>query len=268
MRPFDSIDDFCSAVTLLSPEVTDRAVNELSRKVILRFRSARERSRSYREFTIPKKGGGERTITAPTGYLKDILTCIGGLLDGIYEPSACAMGFVRGRSVLTNASAHLGKEYLINVDLKDFFPSIGAPKVESALVRLGVDPLTARLVSTLCCIPVERDGKIINVLPQGSPASPVLSNIACSAMDTRMEEMAASFGFTYTRYADDLSFSRERPMYADEAALFWDRLRRTRGRLAYAAMVRGKDDPAVRALRRRLRRVMYIYKQSTQACTS
>lgn len=207
MKHFDSIDDFCEAVAQVAPYITDQAMNALGRKEIMHYRSAQARARSYHEFAIPKKSGGERKITAPTGELKDILTCSAHLLTEIYSPHDCAMGFITGRSVLTNASCHMNKSYVLNLDLKDFFISVGAPKIEGALVKLGVEPMTAQLISTLCCFPMKVDGKIRNVLPQGSPTSPILSNIACSVMDMRLKGLADRFNLSYSRYADDITFS-------------------------------------------------------------
>ena len=221
MNSFESLDSFLAAVTEIAPLVTDRAVGDLSPDVVLGFRPAWKRERSYHEFAIPKRSGGERRITAPTGTLKDIQTCIARLLALEYVPHPCAMGFVPGRSVATNAALHVGRRYIFNTDLKDFFPSIGAPKVEVALCAAGADPLAARLISTLCCIPVRsEDGRIRNVLPQGSPASPILSNIACEVMDRRLEGFARRFGLTYSRYADDITFSSDRPSLADGDGFF------------------------------------------------
>ena len=225
MKHFDSIDDFCEAVSKVAPYVTNQVMNALGRKILMRYRSAQARARSYHEFGIPKKSGGERKITAPTGELKDILTCTAHLLTEIYSPHDCTMGFVHGRSVLTNASCHTNKSYVLNLDLKDFFTSVRAPKIEGALVKLGVEPMTAQLISTLCSFPMEIDGKIRNVLPQGSPASPILSNIACGVMDARLKGLADRFNLCYSRYADDITFSWSHHFWNSSASSeFWEEL--------------------------------------------
>ena len=225
MKNFDSIDAFCGAVSEVAPYFTDQAVKALGRNTIMRYRSAHVRARSYHEFGIPKKSGGERRITAPTGELKDILTCTAHLLTEVYTPNVCAMGFVPGRSVVTNASIHTNKAYVLNIDLKDFFTSVGAPKIESALAKMGVEPMTAQLISTLCCYPLEVDGKIRNVLPQGSPASPALSNIACGIMDIRLKGLADRFNLSYTRYADDITFSWDHHFWnTSSSTAFWNEL--------------------------------------------
>lgn len=216
LKNFESLDSFLAAVRDIAPSVTEQAIGDLSPRTVLGFRQAWKRERSYHEFAIPKKSGGERRITAPTGTLKDIQTCIARLLVKEYVPHPCAMGFAPGRSVATNAALHVGRKYVFNTDLKDFFPSIGAPKVEGALAASGVEPMTARLISTLCCIPVRSgDGRILNILPQGSPASPILSNIACEMMDRRLEGLARRFGLSYSRYADDITFSSDHQCYTE-----------------------------------------------------
>jgi hypothetical protein len=80
--------------------------------------------------------------------------------------------------------------------------------------------MVARLISTLCSYPVEDGGRIRNVLPQGAPTSPILSNIACTVMDTRLQGLADRFGLTYTRYADDITFSGDRKPYSPGGGFF------------------------------------------------
>lgn len=174
-------------------------------KRISRFQSPGERLRHYRRFDIPKKNGGVRTILAPVGSLKDIQRTIGQFLSGTWAPGSAVHGFANGRSVVSGAQKHLGARYLFQIDLKDFFPSITGTMVCNALVRVtGLDIRTARLVSDICSYPLPEGGSF---LPQGSPASPVLSNIVCERMDRRIAALSECFGLTYTRYADDLSFS-------------------------------------------------------------
>ena len=208
IKNFESIDSLLSAFGEIAPVVAGVAVKGFDEKKILRYKSVSARQKSYRQFSIPKRSGGERQINAPTGMVKAFQSCVAALLAEEYTPVSCAMGFAPGRSVLTNAECHTGKTHVLNVDLKDFFTSIGAPKVEHTLVWVGVEPLTAQLISTLCCYPLKTDdGRIRNVLPQGSPASPILSNIACETMDLRLIGLSARFGLTYSRYADDITFS-------------------------------------------------------------
>lgn len=171
----------------------------------------------YIRFKIPKKTGGERLISAPMPKLKQAQHWIlSNILDKV-EVSEEAHGFRRDRSILTNAQPHVGAEVAINFDLQDFFPSISYKRVKGLFRAIGYSEAAATIFSLLCTeaetVQVELDGKTYYValgerfLPQGSPASPALSNILCRRLDKRLNAMAAELGFTYTRYADDLTFS-------------------------------------------------------------
>lgn len=172
---------------------------------ILMYRRAWVRKISYVLFEIPKKSGGTRQILAPKGILKYILKTINSILRELWVPMDAVHGFAPGRSVVTGAAPHVGALYVFHMDLKDFFPSIKAPNVFVALVNeLGLKPVTAWVISELCTYP---GGGSDVYLPQGSPASPILSNIVCARMDRTLKGLADCFGLTYTRYADDITFS-------------------------------------------------------------
>ena len=102
-----------------------------------RFAEARRRKLMYREFEIPKRSGGVRKITAPTGKLKDIQNCLSVILAPYYQEPDCAHGFTSGRSVATNAQSHIGRNYILNIDLKDFFPTITYTRVMRSLDEMG-----------------------------------------------------------------------------------------------------------------------------------
>lgn len=221
IEDFSSTQSLCDAINRIAPYTVGWALDSpLDVQTLRGFCYADRRERAYREFSIPKKSGGVRLISAPTGMLKDILTCLSRLLSSVYAPNANAMGFVPGRSVKTNAEAHLNRNYVLNIDLSDFFPSIGAETVEKSLTGLGVDGLVAQLVSTLCCYPKDTGAGKENVLPQGAPTSPVLSNIVCAKMDARLQGLADRFHLTYTRYADDITFSSNHNVYGEEGEFF------------------------------------------------
>ena len=139
----------------------------------------------YRQFKIKKKSGGFRQITAPRNRsFMFLLDCLNEVLKAVYTPSQYAMGFTEGRSVVLNASKHKGANYVFNIDLKDFFPSIEQPRVWK---RLQLQPFNfpipvASAVAGLCCMRETRelpDGtkKDYYVLPQGAPTSPIITNI-------------------------------------------------------------------------------------------
>ena len=179
----------------------------------------------YRTFYIPKKSGSLRRIDAPCKELKSIQTYIGYMLGINYEAPECVMGFVPNRSVVDNAARHVGKNYVFNIDLKDYFPSITRKMVAVALTKrpFHFSYKVANFIAGLCTrYTEERDvynipegEKYAEILPQGSPASPILSNIVCAVMDRRLQGLAKRFGLTYTRYADDITFSSMHSVYAE-----------------------------------------------------
>ena len=108
----------------------------------------RNPKKRYKRFTIPKKSGGVREISAPVKGLKSMLTYLNVFFQAMYEPTEAAMGFVPGRSIADNASVHVGKYYVFNTDLKDFFPSIQQPRIW-AVLQLKPFSLNKELASVI-----------------------------------------------------------------------------------------------------------------------
>jgi RNA-directed DNA polymerase len=173
----------------------------------------------YRRFALPKKTGGERIISAPMPRLKRAQYWV---LDNVLAKVVChdaAHGFLPGRSIVSNAVPHVGQGVVINLDLKDFFPSVAYPRIKGVFVALGFPEAVATVLALLCsenvCDMLEVDGESFfvggpgreRVLPQGAPTSPMLTNILCRRLDRRLQGLARKLGFQYTRYADDLTFS-------------------------------------------------------------
>ncbi len=153
----------------------------------------------YRSFSMPKRSGGIRRIDTPRPILLQVQRW---LLDQIVSKSRVseqAHGFVVGRSIITNARTHLGCKELLKMDLKDFFPSVTASTVHRIFKDMGYPPNVSRALSRLVTLG--------SCLPQGAPTSPALSNIACVELDSILNNLALKYGLTYTRYADDLTFS-------------------------------------------------------------
>jgi len=175
----------------------------------------------YQTFTIKKKSGADRTIHAPVKGLKSILRSLNFVLQCVYEPHEAATGFVLEKSIVDNAKKHVGHHYVLNIDLKDFFHTFDRNRVKMGFMfepfNLNGDkePL-AFLLASLCTHPFEIDGEEKTVLPQGSPTSPTLTNILCKKLDRRLTGLANRFGATYTRYADDITFSSPHNIYTDE----------------------------------------------------
>lgn len=181
-----------------------------------RFRSRNFRQTCYREFSIPKRNGGVRMISAPHPRLKSLQKAIADILTNRFFISSSAHGFAPGRSVLTNAQNHVGKNYVFNTDISGFFSSITGHQVMTALRRCGIPDDTAHIIKDICCYMSGQDGDLpAEVLPQGAPSSPFLSNMVCAGMDRKLEGLARRFGLDYSRYADDITFSSNRNVYAE-----------------------------------------------------
>lgn len=173
-------------------------------------------STRYRIFTIPKKSGGTRQIAAPCRNLKNVLHSIKNILETVYNPLPAVQGFTKGRSIVGNANIHLYQNYIYNLDLSDFFPSITQGRIWK---RLQLPPYNfhteiCTLIAGLSCVSYEKgNGEKYNGLPQGGPTSPILSNIICEQMDRRLTGLAKRFGLHYSRYADDMTFSSMHNVY-------------------------------------------------------
>jgi len=155
----------------------------------------------YAAFEIPKRSGGMRQIYAPIGLTREIQDKLATLFQDIYEAHPSAHGFIKTRSILTNARAHVGQRLVLNIDLEDFFPSINFGRVRGLLMAppFSLGPGAAAVVAQACTY---RNG-----LPQGAPTSPVLSNFIAASLDRRLTRLAKQSNVRYTRYADDITFS-------------------------------------------------------------
>ncbi|MCK6470346.1 MAG: reverse transcriptase family protein [Planctomycetes bacterium] len=175
----------------------------------------------YRYVWVKKNSGrGHRLIEAPKPMLKHIQERIlRELLDKV-PPHRCAHGFAKGRSIATNAAQHAGKYVILKVDLQDFYPRVTYKRVAAIFRALGYNREVARWLARLCTNAVpwalqapRGDPRALleahkrRHLPQGAPTSPALANLAAWALDVRLNGLAKKLGATYTRYADDLTFS-------------------------------------------------------------
>ncbi len=186
----------------------------------LRWLAFHSETRShYRQFQIPKKSGGMRDIAAPMPRLASVQRWILEQILAKLPTGDPAHGFVPGRSTVTNAHPHVKRAVVVNIDLKDFFPTVTFPRVKGVFESFGYSPAVATvlaLITTECPRrTVQYDGKPYQVaiapraLPQGACTSPALSNLVSRKLDRRLAGMAKAGGWTYTRYADDLSFSSD-----------------------------------------------------------
>lgn len=164
----------------------------------------------YNSFEIPKKNGGTRIIHAPNPELKDIQSRLSTLLlDCIDEINShkkitpkLSHGFVRKKSIITNAQQHINKKNVLNIDISDFFGSFNFGRVRGFFIKnenFSLDSHIATVIAQIACYE--------NSLPQGSPSSPVITNLIMHSLDIRLSQLAKRYKCTYTRYADDLTFS-------------------------------------------------------------
>jgi len=171
----------------------------------------------YRSWEIPKRDGGKRTITSPKKELKQAQRWVLANVIERLPVHGAAHGFVAGRSIVTNALAHQGADVVVKMDIKDFFPSVTWQRVKGLLRKGGLAESTATLLALMATEAprevVQFRGKTLYVakgpraLPQGAPTSPGITNALCLRLDKRLSALSKRLGFTYTRYADDLTFS-------------------------------------------------------------
>lgn len=228
-KDFESIstvNDFCNLLNYCQEIIYNQKVVIITEKTLKFYSHPNSKSR-YHSFEIKKKNGGVRTIHAPQSELKIILKCLNLILSAIYTSHKNAHGFTEKKSVVSNALQHSNHNFIFNLDLKDFFPSIEIGRI---LRRLNYPPFNlnseerrkiALYIGWLSTINLDagiqnNETSISNgkrVLPQGSPVSPVLTNIICERLDILLTAVASRFGAYYTRYADDISFSSQHFIY-------------------------------------------------------
>ena len=167
---------------------------------------------NYTTFQIKKRSGGFRDICAPISTLKILQRKLNHVLQLIYKPRPCVHGFTRDRSIVTNAQTHIRKNHVLNLDIKDFFPSIHFGRVRGMFLAkpYEVPEKPATVLAQICCF---------DSIPQGAPTSPVISNMICSKLDGELQRLAQRFHCTYTRYADDITFSSTTPKFPKPLAI-------------------------------------------------
>ena len=168
----------------------------------------------YQTFTVPKRSGGTRQISAPATSLKIIQRKLNHVLHHVRPPKIQVHGFVIGRSIITNAQPHTKQKFVLKIDLKDFFPSINFGRVRGMFMGVPYkrNHEVATTLAQICCFD--------NKLPQGAPTSPTVSNMICAKLDSQLHQLAQKYRCIYTRYADDLSFSTSaKPFPAALAAM-------------------------------------------------
>jgi len=166
-------------------------------------------SRKYTKFKIPKRGGGEREISAPVDHLKVLQRHLANVLyacrheiDAESGRRSLSHGFRRDHSIITNARRHKRRRYVLNLDLKDFFPTFNFGRVRGFFIHNNGFKLHEKVATIIAQIACHE-----NILPQGSPCSPIIADMIAHLLDVRLAQLAKKHRLTYSRYADDLTFS-------------------------------------------------------------
>lgn len=177
------------------------AITHISKYTI--YQLSYHSEKHYRTYSIPKKSVGVRTICQPSRRLKGLQSWIlVTILNKIQVSSSCK-GFRKGSSTLENAIPHIGANTVLNLDIKDFFPTVTDRQVFNIFKTIGYNKVISTVFTNICTY----EGK----LPQGSPCSPYLANLSAWTLDLRIQGYVGKRGINYTRYADDLTFSGLNP---------------------------------------------------------
>jgi len=167
------------------------------------YQLSRHADKYYKTYTIPKKSGKLRTISQPSKKLKGLQSWIlVNILDKLKVSSSCK-GFEKGSSTVENVEPHRGASAILALDLQDFFPNVKRNQVYSIIKTVGYNVTISTLLTNLCTFE--------GALPQGSPCSPKLANLSAWSLDIRIQGYVGKRGITYTRYADDMTFSALNP---------------------------------------------------------
>ncbi len=167
---------------------------------------------SYKSFSIKKRNGKLRTIDAPPYSLKLLQQKLLLILESVHTPLPCAHGYIKGRNILSNATSHVDKKFLLNIDLKDFFSQIHFGRIVGMFIAppFSLGREAAQTIAQLVCLR--------GVLPQGAPTSPIISNMVCAYLDKAIMSYAKKMHCTYTRYADDITISTDNKNFPSSIA--------------------------------------------------
>ncbi|MBP1163487.1 hypothetical protein JOE44_000371 [Chryseobacterium sp. PvR013] len=223
--------EFCNLLNHCYSILFSDESNFIDEEKLKRFANQNSQNR-YHYFEIKKKDGSTRIIHAPSSELKVLLKCLNLIFHSIFIPHHASYGFIYGRSILDNAKIHCKNNYVFNLDLQDFFSSIEIGRI---LKRFNYPPFSlnkdngreiiGNYIGWIACEEIdleeEVNGKLLKikkkVLPQGSPLSPILTNIICERLDYKLTGVAKRFNVTYSRYADDITFSSMHNVYQEKS---------------------------------------------------
>ena len=164
----------------------------------------------YTQFAVPKKSGGVRIINAPQDKLKRLQRHLSKVLYQCREEietlgpkrASLSHGFRKSHSIITNARPHIKRRFVLNLDIEDFFPSFNFGRVRGFFIQnnaFKLHPNVGTIIAQIACHN--------NELPQGAPSSPIISDLIAHLLDVRLVQLAKANTCSYSRYADDITFS-------------------------------------------------------------
>lgn len=178
-------------------------------------------AQKYHSFCISKKGGKTRQIDAPSVQLKAVQRSLSGILyqcaDEIrrkHQGKSSSFGFKAGQNIIENAERHVKRRWVFNIDLTDYFGHINFGRIFQFFVKnedFKLDPKVAAVIAQIACYQ-ER-------LPQGSPCSPIISDLVSSFLDYRLARLASKNRCSYSRYADDITFATSEKQFPLDIAV-------------------------------------------------
>jgi RNA-directed DNA polymerase len=173
------------------------------------------RTKGYTEKTITKKNGNLRNLLVPPLFTKNMQKKIKNIINEYYRPTSAIHGFIISkdddtRNIVSNAKVHVKKRIVINLDIENFFDTINFGRVRGLFLSKPFS-LNNKIATRIAQLTTYD-----NKLPQGAPTSPLISNIICNKMDHHLIKVAKSNGYTFTRYADDITFSTNKRIYPSD----------------------------------------------------
>ena len=200
-------DEIVSKFYKLQSRVDVADLLEIEEQSLRYFLYKRRPDNMYKKFTIRKKSGGARTILSPEAKLKNIQKKLAYILTLVYEPKVCVYGFIPDKNIIDNARNHIKRNQIFNIDLKDFFTQIHFGRIRGMLINqpYNIGDEAAITIAQIACFK--------GILPQGAPSSPIITNMICKPLDNHLLRLAKKHRITYTRYADDLTFSTYYPKF-------------------------------------------------------
>ncbi|MEJ2612828.1 MAG: reverse transcriptase domain-containing protein [Candidatus Thiodiazotropha sp.] len=205
-----------AATQIVGAQTADDIANllEVPMGQLLHILYAYPNEKKYLSFDIEKKNGGFRHIKAAKGGLRALQGKLAPILVSHYKSRNPVHGFLKGRSIVTNAKQHKRKRYVFNVDLEDFYGSINFGRVRGLFRAkpFSMGEKAAAVAAQICTFE--------NCLPQGAATSPVISNFIASELDRKLSSLARRYKLTYTRYADDITFSSNNRNFPEGIGFF------------------------------------------------